>query len=452
MKAYITVIGGGLAGCEAAYQIAKRGIKVKLYEMKPIKYTEAHSNENLAEIVCSNSFKSNLHTNACGLLKEELRYLDSLLIKVADETQVPAGQALAVDREIFAKRVTEEIEKNELIEIIHEEVTNIDEMSKEGIVIIATGPLTSEGLAQEISKITGQDKLYFYDAAAPIVTKESINFEIAFYGNRYEQEKGKEESEEDWKKRLKEQDASYINLPMNKEEYEKFCEELVNAEIVTLHEFEKREIFEGCMPVEVMAKRGKDTLRYGPLKPVGFDDPRTGKRPYAVVQLRQDNKEGNIYNIVGFQTNLKFGEQKRVFGMIPGLENAEFIKYGVMHRNTYINSTKLLDNTYNLKSNENIFFAGQITGVEGYVESISSGMVAGLNACGKYNGEEKIVFPENSMIGALAKYISTEKDKFQPMNANFGIVPELEMKIKDKKLKYGKLADRALEAIKNKKI
>ena len=449
MKNYITVIGGGLAGSEAAYQIAKRGIKVKLYEMKPVKFTEAHSNKNLAEIVCSNSFKSNLHTNACGLLKEELRYLDSLLIKIADETQVPAGQALAVDREIFAKRVTEEIEKNPLIEVIHEEVTNVQKLAKEGIVIIATGPLTSKGMAEEISKITGQDKLYFYDAAAPIVTKESINFEIAFYGNRYEQEKQKEETIDEWKERLKTQDASYINLPMNKEEYEKFCEELVNAEIVTLHEFEKKEIFEGCMPVEVMAKRGIDTLRFGPLKPVGFDDPRTGKRPYAVVQLRQDDKDGIIYNIVGFQTNLKFGEQKRVFSMIPGLENAEFIKYGVMHRNTYINSTKLLDNTYNLKNNTNIYFAGQITGVEGYVESISSGMLASINACAKFNGKEPIKFPETTMIGALVKYVSTENDKFQPMNANFGIVPELGERIKDKKLKYGKLADRAINDLKN---
>ena len=284
------------------------------------------------------------------------------------------------------------------------------------------------------------------------MTKESIDFNIAFYGNRYEQEKGKQETEEEWKNRLKEQDASYINLPMNQEEYEKFYNELVNAEVVTLHEFEKREIFEGCMPVEVMAKRGKDTLRYGPLKPVGFDDPRTAKRPYAVVQLRQDNKEGTIYNIVGFQTNLKYGEQKRVFSMIPGLENAEFVKYGVMHRNTYINSSKLLDNTYNLKSNKNIYFAGQITGVEGYVESISSGMVAAINACGNYRNEEKIIFPEVSMIGALAKYISTENDRFQPMNANFGIVPALENKIKDKKLKYEKLADRGLLAIKNKKM
>ncbi len=448
MVDYITIIGGGLAGSEAAYQIAKRGIKVKLYEMKPNKYTEAHSNKNLAEIVCSNSFKSNLHTNACGLLKEELRKLDSLLIKIADETQIPAGQALAVDRELFSQKVTEELEKNPLIEIIHQEITNIEEMSKEGIIIIATGPLTSEGLSKEISKITGEDKLHFYDAAAPIITKESIDFNIAFFGNRYEQEKGKDETIEEWKKRIQKQEASYINLPMSKEEYEKFVEELVNAEVVTLHEFEKREIFEGCMPVEVMAKRGKDTLRYGPLKPVGFDDPRTGKRPYAVIQLRQDNELGTIYNIVGFQTNLKYGEQKRVFGMIPGLENAEFVKYGVMHRNTYINSTKLLDNTYNLKNNKNIYFAGQITGVEGYVESISAGMVSALNAVAQIKKENKIEFSNLTMIGALAKYISTSNDKFQPMNANFGIVPELPQRIKDKKIKYGKLADRAIENLK----
>ena len=448
MKDYIVVIGGGLAGCEAAYQIAKQGIKVKLYEMKPVKFTEAHSNKNLAEIVCSNSFKSNLHTNACGLLKEELRYLDSLLIKIADETQVPAGQALAVDREMFAKRVTEEIEKNPLVEILHKEVTNIEEMCKDGIVIIATGPLTSEKMAKEISKITGQDKLYFYDAAAPIVTKDSIDFNIAFLWNRYEQEKQRDETIEQWKNRISKQEASYINLPMNKEEYEKFCDELVKAEVVMLHDFEKREIFEGCMPIEIMAKRGIDTLRFGPLKPVGFDDPRTGKRPYAVVQLRQDDTNGIIFNIVGFQTNLKFGEQKRVFKMIPGLENADFVKYGVMHRNTYINSTKLLDATYNLKNNENIFFAGQITGVEGYVESISSGMVSALNACKKYKNKSKIIFPKTTMIGALAKYISTENDKFQPMNANFGILPKLEEKIKDKKIKYGKLADRGLEDLK----
>ena len=448
MVDYITIIGGGLAGSEAAYQIAKRGIKVKLYEMKPDKFTEAHSNKNLAEIVCSNSFKSNLHTNACGLLKEELRKLDSLLIRIADETQIPAGQALAVDRELFSQKVTEELEKNPLIEIIHQEVTEIEKIAEKGIVIIATGPLTSEGLSKEISKITGEDKLHFYDAAAPIVTKESIDFNIAFFGNRYEQEKGKDETIDDWKERLHKQEASYINLPMNKDEYEKFVEELINAEVITLHEFEKREIFEGCMPVEVMAKRGKDTLRYGPLKPVGFDDPRTGKRPYAVSQLRQDNELGTIYNIVGFQTNLKYGEQKRVFGMIHGLQNAEFVKYGVMHRNTYINSTKLLDNTYNFKDNKNIYFAGQITGVEGYVESISSGMVSALNAVSQIKNESKIEFSNLSMIGALAKYISTANDKFQPMNANFGIVPELPKRIKDKKIKYGMLADRAIENLK----
>lgn len=448
MVDYITIIGGGLAGSEAAYQIAKRGIKVKLYEMKPDKFTEAHSNKNLAEIVCSNSFKSNLHTNACGLLKEELRKLDSLLIRIADETQIPAGQALAVDRELFSQKVTEELEKNPLIEIIHQEVTEIEKIAEKGIVIIATGPLTSEGLSKEISKITGEDKLHFYDAAAPIVTKESIDFNIAFFGNRYEQEKGKDETIDDWKERLHKQEASYINLPMNKDEYEKFVEELINAEVITLHEFEKREIFEGCMPVEVMAKRGKDTLRYGPLKPVGFDDPRTGKRPYAVIQLRQDNELGTIYNIVGFQTNLKYGEQKRIFGMIPGLQNGEFVKYGVMHRNTYINSTKLLDNTYNFKDNKNIYFAGQITGVEGYVESISSGMVSALNAVAQIKNESRIEFSNLTMIGALAKYISTANDKFQPMNANFGIIPELPKRIKDKKIKYGMLADRAIENLK----
>ena len=448
MNDYITVIGGGLAGCEAAYQIAKRGVKVKLYEMKPKKFSPAHSNANLAEIVCSNSFKSNLHTNACGLLKEELRLLDSLLIKIADKTAVPAGQALAVDRKLFSEKVTQEIKQNPLIEIYNEEVIDIEEIAKDGIIIIATGPLTSEGLSKEILKITGQDKLYFYDAAAPIVSKESINFDIAFYGNRYEQEKKKDESIEEWRKRIASQAQSYINLPMSKEEYENFCNELINAEIVELHRFEKQEIFEGCMPIEIMAKRGIDTLRFGPLKPVGFDDPRYVKRPYAVVQLRQDDSIASIYNIVGFQTNLKFGEQKRIFRMIPGLENAEFIKYGVMHRNTYINSPVLLDNTYNLKSNPNIFFAGQITGVEGYVESISSGLVAGINAAQKLKQDKSLTFDEKTMIGALAKYISTSNDKFQPMNANFGIIPKLDERIKDKKLKYGKLADRALEILK----
>ena len=449
MKDYITIIGGGLAGTEAAYQIAKNRINVKLYEMKPKKFSPAHSNKNLAEIVCSNSFKSNLLTNAAGLLKEELRKLDSLLIKTADETSVPAGQALAVDREIFAERVTEKIKNNKYIEVINEEITNVKDLAKDGIVIIATGPLTADDLAEEIKELTGQDKMYFYDAAAPIINKDSINFDIAFYGDRYAQEKKKDESIEGWKKRLKEEEKeqSYINLPMNQEEYEKFCNELINADVINLHEFEKREIFEGCMPIEIMSKRGIDTLRFGPLKPVGFDDPRTGRRPYAIVQLRQDNKQATMYNMVGFQTNLKYGEQKRVFKMIPGLENAEFVKYGVMNRNTYINSPELLDETYNLKSNKNIYFAGQISGVEGYVESISSGMVAALNAINKFRGNDKpVIFSEDTVIGALAKYISTPNIRFQPMNANFGILPQLEgKKIKDKKERYAKLAERSLE-------
>ena len=449
MKDYITIIGAGLAGSEAAYQIAKKGINVKLYEMKPQKFSPAHSNENFAEIVCSNSFKSNLHTNACGLLKEELRILDSLLIKIADETAVPAGQALAVDRELFSERVTEKIKSMPNIEIINEEIgdkVHLKDLAKDGIVIIATGPLTSDKLSNEILQITGDNDLHFYDAAAPIVSKDSINMDIAFWGDRYDQERAKEEDIEDWRQRIKNvKKSDYINLPMSKDEYENFWNELVNAEVVELHEFEKREIFEGCMPLEVMAKRGIDTLRYGPLKPVGFTDPRTGYRPYAVVQLRQDNSEGTIYNIVGFQTNLKFGEQKRVFSQIPGLENAEFEKYGVMHRNTYINSTKLLDNTYNFKQNTNIFFAGQITGVEGYVESISSGLVSALNAINKFNNiNTKTEFSELTMIGALAKYISTPNEKFQPMNANFGILPQLDEKIREKKLRYEKLADRSL--------
>lgn len=453
MNDFITVVGGGLAGSEATYQIAKRGIKVRLYEMKPNSFSPAHSNNNLAEIVCSNSFKSNLHTNACGLLKEELRNLDSLLIKVADENAVPAGQALAVDREVFSKKVTEALENMENVEIIRQEIgkdgLSIESIAKDGIVIIATGPLTSDALSKQILELTGENDLHFYDAAAPIIFKDSIDMNIAFYGNRYEQERAKDEDVEEWKAKQKNDgDASYINLPMNKEEYEHFWNELVNAEVVELHQFEKREIFEGCMPVEVMAKRGIDTLRYGPLKPMGFTDPRTGYRPYALVQLRQDNKDATIYNIVGFQTNLKFGEQKRVFSMIPGLENAEFAKYGVMHRNTFINSTKLLDRTYQLKKNKNIYFAGQITGVEGYVESISSGLVAGINAVKQLKQEEKIEFSEYTMIGALAQYISTPNEKFQPMNANYGILPELEgKKISDKKLKYGKLSDRALEKL-----
>ena len=428
MKDYITIIGGGLAGSEAALQIAKRGIKVKLYEMKPVKFSEAHSNENLAEIVCSNSFKSNLISNACGLLKEELRRLGSELIKVADETKVPAGQALAVDRELFSERVTELIKQNKNIEVIHEEITKIPE---DGIVIIATGPLTSEDLSKSIANLINEKELYFFDAAAPIVEKDTIDMNIAFYGDRYG----------------KVGDNSYINLPMNKEEYLAFYNELVNAELAELHEFDKKEIFEGCMPIEIMAKRGEETLRYGPLKPVGFTNPHDGTKPYAIVQLRQDNAEGTLYNIVGFQTNLKFGEQKRVFSMLPGLKDANFVKYGVMHRNTYINSTKLLDETYNLRENNRIYFAGQITGVEGYVESISSGFVAALNAVEKFNNtNKKIIYPEITMIGCLAKYISEEHDNFQPMNANFGILPILDIKIRDKKERYEALAKRSLES------
>ena len=463
MKEYINIIGGGLAGCEAAYQIAKRGIRVKLYEMKPKKFSPAHSNRNLAEIVCSNSFKSNLLTNACGLLKEELRCLDSLLIKTADKVRVPAGQALAVDREMFSKIVTNSIENNKLIEIINKEVISkyddnedkkskniyLEDLIEDTITIIATGPLTSDSLSIGIKKLTGEDELAFYDAAAPIILKDSIDFNIAFYGDRYNEEKKKDESIEEWINRIKSDKSDYINLPMNKEEYENFIYELINAQVAELHSFEKREIFEGCMPIEIMAKRGIDTLRFGPLKPVGFDDPRTGKRPYAVVQLRQDNVKASLYNLVGFQTNLKYGEQKRVFSMIPGLQNAEFVKYGVMHRNTFINSSILLDNRYNFRKKSNIFFAGQITGVEGYVESISSGLVAGLNATNMVKNSKQIIFSNETMIGALANYISTLNKNFQPMNANFGILPELEgNKIKDKKKKYEELSKRSLEIIK----
>ncbi len=438
------VIGGGLAGTEAALQLAKRGIHVKLYEMKPKKFSEAHTNENLAEIVCSNSFKSNLLTNACGLLKEEMRRLGSYLIPIADNTSVPAGQALAVDRDEFSRRVTKIVNNNENIEIIREE---IKELPKDSYIIIATGPLTSTKLAENIKKLLGEEQLYFYDAAAPIIEKDSIDFNVAFFGNRYEQERKKDEAIDIWLERIENQEKSYINLPMNKEEYEKFYNELINAEIANLHDFEKKEIFEGCMPIEVMAKRGIETLRYGPLKPVGFTDKRTGYRPYAIVQLRQDNKEATLYNIVGFQTNLKYPEQKRVFRMIPGLEKANFMKYGVMHRNTYIQSTKVLNSKYQLKENNNIYFAGQITGVEGYVESISSGLVAGINLANQILGKEELILPKETVIGALAGYISTERENFQPMNANFGILPQLPEKIKDKKQKYSKLAEISLQKI-----
>ena len=444
MNTEAIVIGGGLAGTEAALQLAKRGIHVKLYEMKPKKFSEAHTNENLAEIVCSNSFKSNLLTNACGLLKEEMRRLGSYLIPIADNTSVPAGQALAVDRDEFSRRVTKIVNNNENIEIIREE---IKELPKDSYIIIATGPLTSTKLAENIKKLLGEEQLYFYDAAAPIIEKDSIDFNVAFFGNRYEQERKKDEAIDIWLERIENQEKSYINLPMNKEEYEKFYNELINAEIANLHDFEKKEIFEGCMPIEVMAKRGIETLRYGPLKPVGFTDKRTGYRPYAIVQLRQDNKEATLYNIVGFQTNLKYPEQKRVFRMIPGLEKANFMKYGVMHRNTYIQSTKVLNSKYQLKEKNNIYFAGQITGVEGYVESISSGLVAGINLANQILGKEELILPKETVIGALAEYISTERENFQPMNANFGILPQLPEKIKDKKQKYSKLAEISLQKI-----
>ena len=456
MNKKVSIIGGGLAGTEAAYKIAKAGYKVDLYEMKPVKFSPAHNNKDLAEIVCSNSFKSNLLTNACGLLKEELRRLDSLLINIADECSVPAGQALAVDRELFSRRVTEIIENEDNINIIKCEVGSkhdsyfsgvcIEDLIDSGdVVVIATGPLTSDSLFIGISNLISQDSLYFFDAAAPIIDKSSIDFNVAFDGNRYDQEKGKDENYDLWIERINNIDEkSYINLPMNEEEYEKFVFELVNSDVVNLHEFEKGEIFEGCMPIEVMASRGKDTLRFGPLKPVGFDDPRTGRRPYAVVQLRQDNFEGNLYNIVGFQTNLKYGEQKRLIQMIPGLNNVDIVKYGVMHRNTFINSPKLLNGSYNLRSNNNIYFAGQITGVEGYVESISSGMVVANNIISCFNGNGNFEYNKDTMIGALARYISTDKEDFQPMNANFGILDPLDKKIRDKKLKYQKLSERSL--------
>jgi len=433
MEKEINIIGGGLAGCETAYQIAKRGYQVILWDMKPERFSPAHINPDLAEIVCSNSLKSNLITNACGLLKEELRMLDSLLIRIADEVAVPAGQALAVDRELFSKRVTEILEQEKNIEIRREEIgskVHLKDLFPKGIVVVATGPLTSELLAKEIQEMTGEEELYFFDAAAPIIQKETIDMKIAFWGDRY----GKG-------------DSNYLNLPMNQEEYETFWKELIGAEVATLHAFEKREIFEGCMPIEIMAKRGMDTLRFGPLKPVGFTDPRTGKRPYAIVQLRQDNQAGDLFNLVGFQTNLKWGEQQRVFRLIPGLQNAEFVKYGVMHRNTYLNSTKLLDATYCFRQNPQVYFAGQITGVEGYVESIASGLVVGINVIKQLEGKEKIVFPKETMIGTLSQYIATEQENFQPMNANFGILPELKEKIRDKKLRYQKLAERAIEKL-----
>ena len=426
----IKVIGAGLAGCEAAWQIAKRGIKVELYDMKPKKFSPAHKSPFLCELVCSNSFKSNEVTNANGLLKEELRKLNSLVLNCADECKIPAGGALAVDREKFAEMITTKIKANKNINFITEEVENLN---KDENLIIATGPLTSETLAEDISKFC-KGLFSFFDAAAPIITAESIDMNNAFFASRY----GKGSSND------------YLNCPLNKEEYELFYNEILKAQRAPVKDFDVLDpkVYEGCMPVEVLASRGGDALRYGPMKPVGLKDPKTDDRPYAVIQLRRENIEGDLYNMVGFQTNLKFGEQKRVFGFVPALKNAEFIRFGVMHRNTFINSPKLLDETYAMRENKNIFFAGQITGTEGYMESVSSGLVAGINAARKFKNLEPIIFPKETVIGALAAYISSENIKdFQPMGANFGILPELSEKIKDKKIKKEKMAERALKLI-----
>ena len=422
------VIGAGLAGTEAAMQLAKAGIKTDLYEMKPVKYSPAHESENFAELICSNSFKAKQLESATGLLKQEMRHFDSLILKVADQCAVPAGGALAVDRDKFSKLVTETIENEPLINVIRKEVTEI----KEGYdaVIIAAGPLASDALAAEIGKLCG-DSLAFYDAVAPIVSGDSIDLSKAFFASRYD--KGNPED--------------YLNCPMNKEEYERFYNELVNGESATLHSFDKRkDVFEGCMPIEVMASRGEDTMRFGPMKPRGLTDPKTGRWPYAAVQLRRETLEGTMYNLVGFQTNLKFSEQKRIFSMIPGLENAEFLRYGVMHRNTFINSPALLKNTYEFKGKSGLYFAGQITGVEGYMASAMSGILAGINAGRKINGEPPLILPRETVMGALTAYISDPTvEKFQPMGPNFGLVPALPEKIRNKKERYHALALRSLE-------
>jgi len=420
------VIGAGLAGCEAAWQLASSDIQVTLYEMKPEKYTPAHHYSGFGELVCSNSLRSDRLENAVGLLKEELRRLGSLIMECADATKVPAGGALAVDRTLFSNLITEKIKNHPNIKIINEEITKIPE----GNVIIASGPLTTDKLFGDILRLTGEENLYFYDAAAPIVELSSIDFSNAYRASRY----GRGEDD-------------YINCPMNEAEYKAFWQELVNAECTEIKEVDKEVVFEGCMPVETMAKRGEDTLLFGPLKPVGLPHPDTGKDPYAVVQLRQDNKEGTLYNIVGFQTHLKWGEQKRVFGMIPALKNANFVRYGVMHRNTFINSPKLLTNTYKFKDSS-IYFAGQITGVEGYVESTSSGFVAGINLANAIMGKPPVIFPDTTAIGALASYVSSGSvSKFQPMNVNFGIMQPLGIRIRNKQEKNLAIANRALNII-----
>lgn len=426
----INVYGAGLAGCEAAWQAAKRNTHVCLYEMKPNKKSPAHHSDGFAELVCSNSLRSADLSNGVGLLKEELNQMGSLIMEAAYKTRVSAGGALAVDRHLFSEYITEKIRSSDNIEIIEEEVTDIPENE---ITVVATGPLTSDALAKRIGEMVGNKSLYFYDAAAPIVDFESIDMSKAFFASRY----GKGS-------------ADYINCPFNEEEYKAFYNELVSAKEAVLHDFEsgdKIKVFEGCMPVEVMAKRGIDTLRFGPMKPVGLNDPVTGEEYYAVVQLRRENEEGTMYNIVGFQTHLTFPEQKRVFSMIPGLENAEFLRYGVMHRNTFLCSPELLLEDYSFRENRNIYFAGQMTGVEGYIESAASGFVAGYNASRRSRGEDAFIFPRTMMTGAMAYYVSHgDKTVFQPMNANFGIIPPLDHKVKGgKKARNEAFSARALD-------
>lgn len=429
MTKTINVIGAGLAGSEAAWQIAKRGVNVRLYEMRPVKQTPAHHTDKFAELVCSNSLRANSLTNAVGVIKEEMRMMESVIIESADKASVPAGGALAVDRHEFAGAVTDKVRNHPLVEVINEEVTEIPE----GITIIATGPLTSPALAEKIRKLTGEDYLYFYDAAAPIVEKDSIDMDKVYLKSRYD--KG---------------EAAYLNCPMTEEEFKRFHTALVEAEVVPLKEFEKEIYFEGCMPVEVMAARGEKTLTFGPMKPVGLENPKTGERPYAVVQLRQDDAAGTLYNIVGFQTHLKWGPQKEVLKLIPGLENVEIVRYGVMHRNTFINSPRVLKPTYQLKANPNIFFAGQMTGVEGYVESAGSGLLAGVNAAKLALGEELVIFPADTALGSMARYITeADGENFQPMNINFGLFPDLGERIRSKQERAEKHANRALESIRN---
>lgn len=429
MSKSVTVIGGGLAGSEAAWQLAKRGINVDLYEMRPTKMTPAHKTGELAELVCTNSMRSNQLSNAVGLLKEEMRRLDSLILKAADETQVPAGGALAVDRDEFSAYVTQKLHSLPEITFHDEEITAIPQ---DGITIIATGPLTSDKLAEQIQKFSGTESLHFFDAAAPIIAADSIDREIVYKKSRYDRG-----------------DAAYLNCPMNEAEYEHFRQELVNAETAEMHDFEKDEVFEGCMPIEVMAARGEKTMLFGPLKPVGLEDPHTEKTPYAVVQLRQDNAAASMYNIVGFQTHLKYGEQKRVFSLIPGLANARFIRYGKMHRNTYMASPEVLTASYEAKKQPGLFFAGQMTGVEGYVESAGSGLVAGINAAKRAQGSEPVAFPKVTALGSMAHYVTTTSVKhFQPMNASFALIPGLEgKKIRNKRERHEKISERSLERL-----